>query len=98
MHPQSASHVIVHLMEYWKTALNIVYKPLLWKPNTLNFKSYVKEIPMWMQLHLISIRVMACACTINITCHGTVDEIPENCIQECAQTVVMVTKHSQLTF
>ena len=46
----------------------------------------------------ISIRVTACACTINITCHSTVDGVPKNSVQNCEQTVAMATKHAQLTF
>ena len=47
---------------------------------------------------LISIRETACARTIHITCHSTVDGVPKYSVPDRAQAVAMVTKHAQLTF
>ena len=41
---------------------------------------------------------MACARTINATCHCTVDGVPEISVQVRAQTVAMATKHSNISF
>ena len=38
----------------------------------------------------------ACARTINVTCHSTVDEVPEVSVQDRAQAVAMATKHSKI--
>ena len=38
-----------------------------------------------------------CTCIINVTCHGTVDKVPEISIQVRAQAVAMATKHSYIT-
>ena len=48
------------------------------------------------KLFPISIRVTTCASTINITCHSTVNGVPENSNQDCAQAIAMATKHSKL--
>ena len=47
-------------------------------------------------LLLISIPVMACARTINVTCHSTLDGVSENSVQVRAQAVAMATKHPEL--
>ena len=47
---------------------------------------------------MISIFVTACARTINITCHSTVDGVSENSVQVRAQAVAMATKHSHILF
>ena len=47
-------------------------------------------------LLLISISVTACARTINVTCHSTVDGVSENSVQVRAQAVAMATKHPEL--
>ena len=39
----------------------------------------------------------ACARTINITCHCTVDGVPENSVQVRAQAVAMATKHPDIS-
>ena len=39
---------------------------------------------------------MACARTINITCHSTVDGVPEISVQDCAQTVAIAIEHHKL--
>ena len=41
--------------------------------------------------------VTACACTINITCHNTVDGVSEISVQDRAQAVGMATKHPDLS-
>ena len=38
-----------------------------------------------------------CACTINVTCHSTLDGVSENSVQDRAQAVAMATTHTQLT-
>ena len=48
-------------------------------------------------LLLVSIPVMACAPTISVTCHSTLDGVLEISVQDCAQAVAMATKHTQLT-
>ena len=40
--------------------------------------------------------VTACARTINVTCHSTVDGVSENSVQVRAQAVAMATKHREL--
>ena len=40
----------------------------------------------------------ACACIINVTCHSTVDKVPEISVQLRAQAVAMATKHSDIFF
>ena len=47
---------------------------------------------------LISIAVTTCTRTINITCHSTVDGVPEISVQDRAQAAAMATKHSELSF
>ena len=38
----------------------------------------------------------ACARTINVTCHSTVNDVSENSVQVRAQAVAMATKHPEL--
>ena len=40
----------------------------------------------------------ACARTINVTCHSTVDGVSENSVQDRAQAVAMTTKHPDILF
>ena len=40
---------------------------------------------------------MACACTINVTCHSTVDGVSEISVQVRAQAVAMATKHPDIS-
>ena len=47
-------------------------------------------------LFLISIHVTVCARTINVTCHSTVDGVPEVSVQDRAEAVAMATKHPKL--
>ena len=42
--------------------------------------------------------MMACARTINVTCHSTVDGVSKISIQDRAQVVAMATKHPKLSF
>ena len=49
-------------------------------------------------LLLISIHVMTCACTINVTSHSTLDGVLEIIVQDCAQAVAMATKHPDILF
>ena len=58
------------VMEYRKTVFKYVHKPLLWQQNTLNYKSFVKKIPIWMHTPPDFIPVTACARTINVTCRN----------------------------
>ena len=44
---------------------------------------------------MISILVTACARTINVTCHSTLDAVPVISVQVRAQTVAMATKHPE---
>ena len=91
------SHVIAQSMEYRKSAFKYVYKPLLWQQNTLNYKLFVKENHLFgCTLLLISIPVTACARTINVTCHSTVNDVSDNSVQVRAQAVAMATKHPEL--
>ena len=48
-------------------------------------------------LLLMSIFVTACARTTIITCHGTVDGVPEISVQVRAQAVAMATKHPHIS-
>ena len=50
------------------------------------------------KLRQISIDVTASARAFNIASHNTVDGIPKNSVQDCAQAVSMATKHDQSTF
>ena len=40
----------------------------------------------------------ACARTINVTCHSTLDAVPEISVQVRAPAVAMATKHPDLQF
>ena len=42
------SHVIAQSIKYQKSAFKYVHKPLPWQQNTLNYKLFVKKIPIWM--------------------------------------------------
>ena len=42
--------------------------------------------------------VTACARTINVTCHSTVDGVSDNSVQVRAQAVATATKHSHISF
>ena len=89
------SHVIAQSMEYRKSAFKIVHKPLLWQQNTLNYNFFVKK-SLYGCTFLILISVMACARTINVTCHSTVDGVSEISVQDRAQAIAMATKHPKL--
>ena len=47
-------------------------------------------------LLLISILVMACARTITITCHSTLDGVLKISVHNRAQVVAMATKHPDI--
>ena len=57
--------------------------------NTLSYNLFVNEIPIWMP-------TPACVRTINITCHTTVDRVPENSVQGGLQAVAIATKHPKI--
>ena len=54
-----------------------------------------KSLFGWILL-LISIPVTACARTINVQCHSTVNGVLENSVQVRAQAVAMATEHPEL--
>ena len=85
------SRLIARLMEYRKTAFKYVHKPLLWQQNTLNYSLFTKQSSFGCTLLLISMFVTACARTINVTSHSTLDGVPENSVQVRAQAVAMAT-------
>ena len=82
MHAQSILHDIAQSKEYQKSTFKIVHKPLLFQQNTLNYRLFYKKSLFGCTLLLISIPVSACARTINVTCHSTVDGVPENSVQD----------------
>ena len=85
-------------MEYRKTAFKYVHKPLLWQQNTLIYRWFVEKTLFGCILLLISIPVTACARTISVTCHSTVNGVSDNSVQVRAQAVAMATKHSHISF
>ena len=70
-------------------------KLLLWQQRMLN--QYCIKYCKVRQKNLNQNHVTACACTINITCHSTVDGVSEISVQVRAQAVAMATKHPDIS-
>ena len=60
-----------------------------------NHELFVEKYSISMQTTPVSIGMTACARTINIASHSTVDGVPENSVQDCAQVFAMAIEHAK---